>query len=54
MSAGEVANSIADAFCEKNPPLLLQCGGWNKFYAVAKRILPEKATQYINRKRYKQ
>lgn len=54
MSAGEVANTVADAFCEKNPPLLLQCGGWNKFYAVANRVLPGKATQYINKKRYKQ
>ena len=54
MSAGEVANTVADAFCEKNPPLLLQCGGWNKFYAVANRVLPGKATQFINKKRYKQ
>ncbi len=54
MSAGEVANTVADAFCEKNPPLLLQCGGWNKFYAVASRVLPGKATQFINKKRYKQ
>lgn len=54
MSAGEVANTVADVFCEKNPPLLLQCGGWNKFYAMANRVLPGKATQFINKKRYKQ
>lgn len=54
MSAGEVARSVADAVCGKNPPLLLQCGGWNKFCAVAKRVLPDKATQYINKKVYKQ
>ena len=54
MSAGEVARSVADAVCGKNPPLLLQCGGWNKFCAVAKRVLPDKTTQYINKKMYKQ
>ena len=54
MSAGEVARSVAEAVCGKNPPLLLQCGGWNKFCAVAKRILPDKAAQYINKKVYKQ
>ena len=54
MSAGEVARSVSDAVCGKNPPLLLQCGGWNKFCAVAKRVLPDKATQYINKKVYKQ
>lgn len=54
MSAGEVAKSVADVVCEKNPPLLLQCGGWNKFYAVAKRVLPDKAAQYISKKVYKQ
>lgn len=54
MSAGEVARSVADAVCGKNPPLLLQCGGWNKFYAMAKRVLPDKTTQYINKKMYKQ
>ena len=54
MSAGEVARSVTEAVCGKNPPLLLQCGGWNKFCAVAKRILPDKAAQYINKKVYKQ
>ncbi len=54
MSAGEVAKSVVDAFCEKNPPLLLQCGAWNKFYAMAGRVLPEKATAFINKKLYKQ
>ena len=54
MSAGEVANTVADAFCEKNPPLLLQCGGWNKFYAVANRVLPGRARRFINKRRYKQ
>ena len=54
MSAGEVAKSVVAALCDKNPPLLLQCGGWNKFYAVAKRVLPEKTAQYLNRKIYRQ
>lgn len=54
MSAGEVAKAVVEAFCEKNPPLLLQCGGWNKFYAVAKRVLPEKTAHYLNRKVYRQ
>lgn len=54
MSAGEVAREVADVVCEKNPPLLIQCGGRNKFFAVAKRVLPDKATQYINKKAYKQ
>lgn len=54
MSAGEVARSVADAVCGKNPPLLLECGGWNKFCAMAKRILPDKAAQYLNKKAYKQ
>ena len=54
MSAGEVARSVTEAVCGKYPPLLLQCGGWNKFCAVAKRILPDKAAQYINKKVYKQ
>ena len=54
MSAGEVARQVAEVLCEKNPPLQLQCGGKNKFFAVAKRILPDKASQYINKKAYKQ
>lgn len=54
MSAGEVAKQVVEAVCEKNPPLLLQCGGKNKFFAVAKRILPDKATQYINKRAYRQ
>ena len=54
MSAGEVARSVAEAVCGKNPPLLLQCGGWNKFCAMAKRVLPDKTTQFINKKIYKQ
>lgn len=54
MSAGEVAKEVADVFCEKRPPLLIQCGGWNKFCAMAGRLLPEKTSQFINRKIYKQ
>ena len=54
MSAGEVARSVAEAVCGKNPPLLLQCGGWNKFCAMAKRVLPDKAAQYLNKRIYKQ
>ena len=52
MSAGEVARRVVDVICEKNPPLSLQCGKMNKFYAIAKRVLPEKATQFINKKKY--
>lgn len=52
MSAGEVARQVADVICEKNPPLSLQCGKRNKFYAMAKRVLPEKAAQFINKKKY--
>ena len=54
MSAGEVAKEVVNVLCDKNPPLLMQCGGWNKFYAMAGRILPERASQFINRKVYKQ
>ncbi len=54
MSAGEVAREVAEVLCEKHPPLLTQCGGRNKFYAVAGRLLPDKASQFINRKMYKQ
>ncbi len=54
MSAGEVAREVVDILCEKNPPLLLQCGNKNKFFAIAKRVLPDRATQYINKKIYKQ
>ncbi len=54
MSAGEVAREIVETLCEKRPPLVKQCGGWNKFYAAAGKILPEKTTHFINRKIYKQ
>lgn len=54
MSAGEVAKQVAEVFCDKKPPLLIQCGGWNKLFAAANRILPEKTTLYINKRIYKQ
>lgn len=54
MSAGEVAKEVADVLCEKSPPLLVQCGGWNKFCNTAGKFLPEKTAQFINRKIYKQ
>ncbi len=54
MSAGEVARQVADVFCNKKPPLLIQCGGWNKFFVAAGRFLPAKASLYINKKVYKQ
>ncbi len=54
MSAGEVARAVADIVCDKKPPLLMQCGGWNKFCAVAKRMLPDKTAQYLNKKIYRQ
>ncbi len=54
MSAGEVAREVVNVLSEKNPPLLLQCGNRNKFFAVVKRILPDRTTQYINKKIYKQ
>ena len=55
MSAGEVAREVVEVLCNKKPPLVLQCGGWNKFYAAAaRRILPERTAQYINKKAYKQ
>ncbi len=53
MSAGEVARQVVDVICEKNPPLSLQCGKRNKFFAMAKRLLPDRTTQYINKKMYK-
>lgn len=54
MSAGEVAKQVADVFCDKKPPLLIQCGGWNKLFVAAGRFLPARASLYINRKMYKQ
>lgn len=54
MSAGEVAKQVADVFCDKKPPLLIQCGAWNKLFAAANRILPGKTSLYINKKIYKQ
>lgn len=54
LSAGEVAKQVADVLCDKHPPLSVRCGGMSKFYAAAKRVLPESATQYINKKAYKQ
>ncbi len=54
MSAGEVAKQVVEAVCKKDPPLLMRCGGKNKFFAAAKRILPDKAAQYINKRAYKQ
>ena len=53
MSAGEVARQVAEVICEKNPPLQLQCGKRNKFYAAAKRVLPERAALYFDKKMYK-
>ena len=54
LSAGEVAKQVADVLCDKHPPLSVRCGGMSKFYAAVKRVLPESATQYINKKAYKQ
>ena len=54
MSAGEVAKQVADVFCDKKPPLLIQCGAWNKLFAAANRILPGTTSLYINKKIYKQ
>lgn len=54
LSAGEVAKQIVEVLCEKHPPLSVRCGGMSKFYAAAKRVLPDRATQFINKKAYKQ
>lgn len=54
MSAAEVAKMVADSLCDRRPPLLLQCGAWNKFCAVAKRALPEKTALYLNKKLFRQ
>ena len=54
LSAGEVAKQVVEVLCEKHPPLSVRCGGMSKFYAAAKRVLPDRATQFINKKAYKQ
>lgn len=52
MSAGEVAKMIVGCIEDKNPPVLLHCGAVNKMYAAAQRILPDKATLYLNNRKY--
>lgn len=54
LSAGEVAKQVVEVLCEKHPPLSVRCGGMSKLYAAAKRVLPDRATQFINKKAYKQ
>lgn len=54
LSAGEVAKQVVEVLCEKHPPLSVRCGAMSKFYAAAKRVLPDRATQFINKKAYKQ
>lgn len=54
LSAGEVAKQVVEVLCEKHPPLSVRCGGMSKFYAAAKRVLPDRTTQFINKKAYKQ
>ncbi|HIY78442.1 MAG TPA: SDR family NAD(P)-dependent oxidoreductase [Candidatus Borkfalkia excrementavium] len=54
MSAGEVARTIADVLDMKKPPAQVQCGGKNKFYAVAQRLLPGNMSLYLNKKKYRQ
>ena len=54
LSAGEVARQVVDVICEKHPPLSVRCGAMSKFYAAAKRVLPDRTTQFINKKAYKQ
>ena len=52
--AGEVAKQVVEVLCEKHPPLSVRCGAMSKFYAAAKRVLPDRTTQFINKKAYKQ
>ena len=54
LSAGEVAKQVVEVLCEKHPPLSVRCGAMSKFYAAAKRVLPDRTTQFINKKAYKQ
>ena len=52
MSAGEVAKVIVGCLENKNPPVVVHCGAMNKMYAAAERILPNKATLYLNDRKY--
>ena len=52
MSAGEVAKVIVGCLENKNPPVVVHCGATNKMYAAAERILPNKATLYLNDRKY--
>ncbi len=54
MSAGEVAREIVEAISEKNPPLARACGGKNKLFSAAGKVLPLRASQYIDKKVYRQ
>ncbi len=54
LNAGEVAKTVADILAMKKPPHEVQCGGKNKFFALAGRVLPENFSLYLNKKMYKQ
>ena len=47
LSAGEVAKQVVEVLCEKHPPLSVRCGAMSKFYAAAKRVLPDLSLIHI-------